>query len=179
MNDGEHKIFDALTQRGFEVMRRGWPDFLVMTKNWNSGFALEYKSATDSVRPEQERMHSALARFGLKTYIAGPEFNKILHKRGSALILPSDYRELKRKYDVALAEFLDLKALLENVQRDLSVLPVLFEPPSEAQNDIADRGFLVDCQTKKVEDVEKRVAMRQMDAWMNDAAHPANEQPAT
>lgn len=71
MNENERLVHDALTGSGYEVLRSGWPDFLV-THPTGRVFGLEWKElgTRDLVRPNQERMHDALARAGLPTLVA-------------------------------------------------------------------------------------------------------------
>lgn len=58
-----------LERQGFVVLRNGWPDFLVMTKDWKRGIGIEVKTRQDRVSESQRVMHSALAKFGLMTEV--------------------------------------------------------------------------------------------------------------
>jgi len=160
MNAQEQMFFDAMTKRGFEVLRRGWPDFLVLSKDWKRGFAVEYKSQTDRLRPEQERMHAALARFGIQTYIAKPEFQSFLRKRGHALVVPEDYHALRQKYEELEFELRLMRRQMELHKASLESLPVLLEPPTDAQDECRDVGMLIDAETQDVSEARQRQETR-------------------
>jgi hypothetical protein len=162
MNENEQKIAKALQDRGFEVLRNGWPDFLVMSKEWDRGFCMEYKHHGDKVRPEQKRMHLALARFGIPTLIGTPDFAEILKKRGKAIVLPEDYKSLKERMHAMKEEVKHLTERLNYCQESISAMPVLFEPISEQIQEMVDVGTIQDAGANNVQDAENRCLQRGM-----------------
>lgn len=70
MNASEQAAHDALARCGYVVLRKGWPDFLVVSPTGGL-FALEWKSRWDRVMPHQERMHDVLAFAGIPTLVTG------------------------------------------------------------------------------------------------------------
>jgi hypothetical protein len=98
MNASEARIHDLLTQRGYRVLRRGWPDFLVMDELGFRGFPLEVKSPGDAfwshgpskLSPEQEDMHWSLQRLGLPaTYVCWGNEEKLLSHCQQTLRAPT------------------------------------------------------------------------------------------
>ncbi|MCU1316971.1 MAG: hypothetical protein JWN63_2293 [Candidatus Acidoferrum typicum] len=75
MNEHEIGILDVLKRRGYEVLRTGWPDFLVSrTVKGHLLFAgIEVKSLRDFVSEEQIRMHRMLESFGLPVNVLKQE----------------------------------------------------------------------------------------------------------
>lgn len=59
---------EHLRARGFTLLRSGWPDFMCATKN-GRWVAVEVKGPGDETRPNQDAMHAALARAGVKIRI--------------------------------------------------------------------------------------------------------------
>lgn len=72
MTPGERAAHDALVKSGYTVVRRGWPDFLVVGPRGEL-FAIEWKeiSTGDKVRPEQQLAHDVLALAGIPTLVTG------------------------------------------------------------------------------------------------------------
>jgi len=143
MNDSEQRLFDALSKKGFEVLRRGWPDFLVMDKNWSRGYALELKMGKDRVSPEQARMHAALARFGLPTYVAREDFLTALRQRGRAVLVPDDYHALRAKQKALESELQEIHRDIAYAGRSLDAMSILFEPAIDVDR-FLDAGVLID-----------------------------------
>jgi hypothetical protein len=72
MNGNERFAAETLRSEGFEVIRNGWPDFLVVNQTWDEAFALEWKEPGDTVHEHQDAMHRALrCHFGLSTLVTG------------------------------------------------------------------------------------------------------------
>lgn len=115
MNDFEKRCHDTLRRQGFEVLRNGWPDFLVLTPDWKRGFALELKRRHDSLRPEQERMHSALARFGVLTHVVRDDFQKVLGAAGHKLLFPTDVGKLSDSLRKQLNEVARMREQVEQM----------------------------------------------------------------
>lgn len=69
MNTLEEMVRQEFEAKGFTVLKKGWPDFMVIDENNNAAFTVEVKSSIDSLSPEQIRMHECLHRLGVRTYI--------------------------------------------------------------------------------------------------------------
>ncbi len=91
MNTYERLIHDHLTKHGrVDLLRRGWPDFLVVDDVWNpsEGFGLEIKRGNDKVSWEQDQMHHALSKLGIRTVVThGDEWIRLREELGSHLWL--------------------------------------------------------------------------------------------
>ncbi len=72
MTPGERALRDALVASGYVVLRRGWPDFLVIGPQGET-FAVEWKeiATRDRLTVDQERMHEAFALMGIPTLVTG------------------------------------------------------------------------------------------------------------
>ena len=55
-------------QVGFEVLNSGWPDLLMVTPQGKI-CAVELKQGTDTVKPNQKRVHELLCRAGVPTIV--------------------------------------------------------------------------------------------------------------
>lgn len=93
MNETERVIKQMLEQRGFRVLRNGWPDFLCIKETlgplrnytgWNGQLtvqaekikgicAVEVKSGKDKLSDEQKAVHQALAAVRVPVYVVRPE----------------------------------------------------------------------------------------------------------
>lgn len=67
-NEAEHLEHLRLNAEGATVIRRGWPDFLVLKDG--KAFVQEVKAGTDEVRPTQLLVMRVLAGYGIGTQIA-------------------------------------------------------------------------------------------------------------
>lgn len=65
----EQRVYDHYQKYGWQVLRNGWPDFLLVKGQKVVG--IEAKSATDKLSTEQKRMHTVLARVGLPVHVVG------------------------------------------------------------------------------------------------------------
>jgi hypothetical protein len=68
----ERNMDDALNGAGYHVLRRGWPDRLVIRPDC-TGCCVELKSRKDGVPAHQEDLHDALALLGVDTYVIRPD----------------------------------------------------------------------------------------------------------
>lgn len=66
-NRAEAYAFHKLLSKGYTVLKRGWPDFLVLAGD--ELLLIEVKGPGDEVRPSQRVVLEALARKGLNVYI--------------------------------------------------------------------------------------------------------------
>tara|TARA_R100000808_G_scaffold22734_1_gene49661 strand:+ start:420 stop:959 length:540 start_codon:yes stop_codon:yes gene_type:complete len=74
MNEFEKKIKLYLEGLGYEVLRNGYPDFMIKRIGRYEGLAcVEVKNKKDKLRPEQEKMIKAFKEAGLPTYILRPQ----------------------------------------------------------------------------------------------------------
>lgn len=65
-NDKEIVAFNKLTDDGFEVIKRGWPDFLAI--DWKNKIVkfIEIKPYKRGLKPAQRRVKEAFEMVGLK-----------------------------------------------------------------------------------------------------------------
>lgn len=63
----EQEVFDELRADGWYVLRNGWPDFLAV-RDGKVRF-IEVKSAGNSLRAEQRRLHRELRKLGIEVEI--------------------------------------------------------------------------------------------------------------
>jgi len=129
VNAYEREIYDSLRQRGWKVLRRGWPDFLVMDKGWSRGFALEVKRNGDKLTEEQAEMHKALARFGIMVHVVHDEKPDAIRKTGKKFLMTSDLTNMKARFN-KLASVIEL--LLHEQKRLADIIAggiVLCSPP--------------------------------------------------
>ena len=74
VNNFEQRVYDHLKSEGFDVLRSGYPDFMVQRNGRYSGVcAIEVKQGTDKVRPNQEIMHDMFKDAGIPVYVIRPE----------------------------------------------------------------------------------------------------------
>ena len=74
MNSFEKKVKLYLEGLGYEVLRNGYPDFMIRRLGRYEGLAcVEVKNVNDKLRPEQVKMIDALKKAGLPTYIIRPQ----------------------------------------------------------------------------------------------------------
>ena len=70
----EQKVYDHLKRDGFDVLKSGYPDFMVQRNGRYSGVcAIEVKQGTDKVRPNQKMMHDMFKDAGIPVYVIRPE----------------------------------------------------------------------------------------------------------
>ena len=69
VNTAEAKLEELMTQRGFEVTKRGWPDFLCFSASSDSVICVEVKrSSKHKLKFEQERIMTILIDAGIPCY---------------------------------------------------------------------------------------------------------------
>ena len=74
MNTFERKVKLYLENLGDEVLRNGYPDFMIRRLGRYNGLGcVEVKNRNDKLRPEQVKMIDALKKAGLPTYIIRPQ----------------------------------------------------------------------------------------------------------
>jgi len=65
----EQEVIEQLETHTWRVLKRGWPDFMVLTDNGTKAFALEVKNAYDTLSRDQVEMQAILSALGVPTYI--------------------------------------------------------------------------------------------------------------
>jgi len=71
-NVHEQRCFDKILGKGYQVMRAGWPDFLVLKPD-GSIVCVEVKPNLEiGLSPEQDIVCRALARAGVPVYVWTP-----------------------------------------------------------------------------------------------------------
>ena len=143
MNGSEKQLHDALVAKGFIVLRRGWPDFLVVSPNKDRGFGLELKSKQDKLSEDQRLMHEALAHFGLPVLVAREDFSEALRKKGRVFMVPQKLSELKERLDMLEGEKNSLAQQIEQTKLEVDAASVLFdgETPKTTYNNPLDFIF--------------------------------------
>lgn len=63
LTPAEYLVKEALERRGCEVIRHGWPDFLVKEPDGRV-YALEVKSSEDGINAAQAKLHAMLGEAG-------------------------------------------------------------------------------------------------------------------
>ena len=76
----EIKISNILTRAGFNVLRNGWPDFLVEDPEGNP-FFLEVKGASDRIRGPQLIMLQKLADLGFPVFVVSQNPKEDLQRK--------------------------------------------------------------------------------------------------
>lgn len=69
MNVYEKERFEELTRKGYKVLYRGYPDFLIFNPKTKEVSFEECKFKGDKVSPEQKQMHYYLEEAGLKVHV--------------------------------------------------------------------------------------------------------------
>ena len=78
----EQEVYRLLKDDGFDVLKNGYPDFMVRRNGRYSGVAaIEVKQGNDKVRPNQKEMHDLFKDAGIPVYVIRPE--DIYEKRNS------------------------------------------------------------------------------------------------
>jgi len=144
MNDFELACKKHLEKAGYVVLRNGWPDFLVLSKDCTRGYALELKRGGDRLRPEQVRMHAALARFGILTHVLKDEAGLQSLKRGRVTFHEGDIQGIQRELREAEQKARQAVALVEKIKEQLHSADSLFSEPITEVKRVADAGSIVD-----------------------------------
>ena len=133
-NDFEEKFAKQMAARKFTVLHKGWPDFLVLNEAWTMGFAVELKRDGQKVSADQELMHKALARFGVRVFVARDTFDDLLTRRGKVLLLPCDVKsmvtqlkEKERELQQIFEEVATMREEITTMRTELKALPVILE----------------------------------------------------
>jgi hypothetical protein len=69
----EQIAYDLLASRGMLVLKRGWPDFIVLDKSGVLVACVEVKDGRDSLSPHQEKVATALMLAGIACYEFRPQ----------------------------------------------------------------------------------------------------------
>ncbi len=63
-NKREQTVKEEALKLGWDVLRSGWPDFLLYNKYTNEAIFLEVKSFGDCLSKDQKKMHKVLRQLG-------------------------------------------------------------------------------------------------------------------
>ena len=89
-NESEGSCFDMFSERGWEVLKRGWPDFLCLKRG--AVMAVEVKKTkSQSLRWDQIKVMRVLMRFGVPCYRYNGDEKKLVRLTHKTL----DYYERK------------------------------------------------------------------------------------
>ena len=70
-SDAEHRFKQQAIDKGWKVLKNGWPDYLIYKDN-EIAF-VEVKDGSDRLRPNQIEMLKLLSKFGLKCFTWRPK----------------------------------------------------------------------------------------------------------
>ena len=99
MNDLELRVKKDLEAEGWEVLRNGWPDFLLVKRNKNGRVieaqAVEVKRADQAAEPHQKNMLLALSDLKIPAFIAeeGPGYGYTYPSNFHLLVIDRRFQE--------------------------------------------------------------------------------------
>lgn len=81
-NKRENTVKEEALKLSWEVLRSGWPDFLLYNKHTNEAIFLEVKShnKSGSLSKEQKKIHKVLKKLGLNVQIIKVGANTEKHR---------------------------------------------------------------------------------------------------
>jgi hypothetical protein len=149
MNDTEKLIKQMLEQRGFRVLRNGWPDFLCIkdtlgsVKNyldWNGQTtaraekikgicAVEVKNGNDKLSDEQKAVHQALAAVRLPVYVVRPN-DKADNLKVRRFLTYAEIKNLASHAEEAKQKLLQLRKDAEKLEQYLDEINTGIETTS-------------------------------------------------
>lgn len=136
MNQKEQRCFEALTRAGYIVLRRGWPDFLVVSPDRLRGFAIEFKADGDRLSREQEQMHAVLSQLGLLVRVWKEPDLKAFRgngRYGRQFLFPENLREARDQLGKLAREQADLAQRVDDLRRTLDESCTAVEQVYEAE----------------------------------------------
>jgi hypothetical protein len=68
MTQSEWEVYKKLSAKGNTVIRKGWPDFLIINES-QTIFCVEVKHGGDKLSEEQITLHKILNSHGIKTVV--------------------------------------------------------------------------------------------------------------
>ncbi len=86
----EKKFFQQALEKGYQVCRTGWPDYLIVKGN-KIAFVEVKKDSHDHLKDNQSKILQILSNHGLDCYVWRPDtgFTKVKPKLSSALRYPA------------------------------------------------------------------------------------------
>ena len=170
MNSFEQKVKLYLEGLGFEVLRNGYPDFMIRRNNdptygkkYNGLACVEVKNRSDKLRPEQVKMIDAFKELGLPTYILRPqdfEKGENSHKRTPTgkekaigrckrVISATDYKRLSSdiahlKQGVESRSEWWLDTVLRQIDGELQHYLKLLDKISEVEEFVKSHGVVIE-----------------------------------
>ncbi len=112
-NVTESAFADRALKKGWAVLRRGWPDFLLMREKSDKSFefmAVEVKRDSDIMRPDQIVMHAALAALGVRVFIWTPTSRQLKKLQVDPVATLQKYIQHETQ-DYALVRLAELRTL--------------------------------------------------------------------
>ena len=128
LTQSEQWVKEQLEERGWRVLRNGWPDFFCVRERYYHVLdtkevkyaAVEVKAGNDKVSPAQDSMHWALQKAGLSVVVINPDHLrqdfKFMHGRTGNGVAPSISQE------VLLGHVNGLKNRLDKARKDVESL---------------------------------------------------------
>lgn len=68
-NKHEMAVKKQLEKKGYKVLHRGWPDFLVTSKDGSHMIFVEAKHGQAGLSGDQKKMHKVFAKFNFPVYV--------------------------------------------------------------------------------------------------------------
>jgi hypothetical protein len=130
VTESEEKVSKYLINKGYEVLRKGWPDFLCIENmaRYPNGeprfdlireikgiFAVEVKYNGDELSVDQRRVHKVLKSVGLPVHVIQAE--KLNYKRGAVtpkFLTSDEFITMQGRMLQLEGEVQDLKKTLNN-----------------------------------------------------------------
>jgi hypothetical protein len=131
MNDFEMACKVHLEKSGYIVLRNGWPDFLVVSKDLTRGYALELKRGKDKLSEEQVKMHATLARFGILTHVLRDEAGLRALKKGRIVFSDGDLASIDSRLNEAIRDVNNAAFAVNQIREQMRCAAALFEKPIE------------------------------------------------
>lgn len=121
MNEHEEAVKDFLEESGFLVFYKGWPDFMVVSRD-NRGsivrsFCVEAKHGNGKVTKDQVAMHDILRELGINVYIAREDFQDVIDC-GDEFYMLSSHKQEK------MEEIRDLEESIKILQMKYEALKI-------------------------------------------------------
>lgn len=127
MHSFENRVEQFYKRQGWQVVRAGWPDFLVY-KEGLLPFCIEAKGPKDWVRPHQAKIHELLLKIGLPTLIVTPD------NLGANVSLCAETRHSILPEIALCLEINHLTAVRNKLQQDIEKLNADYEGKVEVIN---------------------------------------------
>jgi Holliday junction resolvase len=166
ITDSERKVVESLNEKGYEIYRGGWPDFLAVNPKTRKAFFVEAKSNSDTLKVNQVHTHNLLLDFfhlhvtvvravaGYVPDFVDPEFDV---EKYHAIQLDKCKREHREIINAIEVEKQSIYQAQEEYDKIFSENEKILK---EMENKIQDQRIVFDRLTnisKRVKNVEERI----------------------